>query len=108
MIDWFEGRRSESEHEPGGEGQRERERESQADSPLSVEPDTRLNLMTLRSQPEPKPGVRCSTDLAIQAPLNNHFLFPQKLYEADIIISPHLQTRKLGIREASHFTKFSL
>ena len=33
-----------------GEGQRERE--SQADSALNVEPDARLDLMTLRSQPE--------------------------------------------------------
>lgn len=32
-----------------GQRERERERESQADSILNVEPDLKLNLMTLRS-----------------------------------------------------------
>ena len=40
---------SEREHEWEWEGQREKERESQADSPLSAEPDTGLDLTTLRS-----------------------------------------------------------
>ena len=35
-------------------GQRERERESQADSVLRTEPNTRFNLTTLRSRPDPK------------------------------------------------------
>ena len=29
---------------------------------LSAEPNTRLNLMTLRSGPKPKPRVECSTN----------------------------------------------
>ena len=39
----------------------ERETESQADSALSTEPDVGLDLMTLRSRPEPKARVRCLT-----------------------------------------------
>ena len=45
-----------------GEGRRERERESQADSPLNMEPDTGLDLTTLRSGPELKSRGRCSID----------------------------------------------
>ena len=41
----------------GGRG-----RKSRADFPLSVEPNTGLNLMTLRSEPELKSRVRCLTD----------------------------------------------
>ena len=41
------------------EGQRERERELEADSGLNAEPDTGLDPRTLRSQPEPKPRVKC-------------------------------------------------
>ena len=50
-----------------GEG----ERESSASSPLSKEPEEGLDLTTLRSWPEPKSRVRCSTDWATQtdAPL---------------------------------------
>lgn len=51
-----------------GEGARERERESQAGSALSGEPDTGLDPTTLRSGPEQKRSVRCSTDCAIWAP----------------------------------------
>ena len=47
----------ERDHEQG-EGQRE----SHALSTLSTEPHRRLDLMTLRSGPEPKPGVKCLTD----------------------------------------------
>ena len=42
-------------------GHSEREREFQADATLSIEPDTGLNLMTLRSRPELKPRVRSLT-----------------------------------------------
>ena len=51
-----------------GKGQREKERESQATSTLSAEPDTGLNPTILRSQPEPKSRVGCSTNWATQAP----------------------------------------
>ena len=54
--------------------EREREwgagRESQVDSLLSVELNTGLDLMTLRSLPEPKSRVRCSIDWATQVPPN--------------------------------------
>jgi len=43
-------------------GGAEGERESQADSPLSSEPDTGLDPITLRSEPEPKPRGRHPTD----------------------------------------------
>lgn len=36
----------------------ERKSQAQADSPVSIEPDKGLNLMTLRSLPEPKSQVR--------------------------------------------------
>ena len=48
------------------EGQREKKTESQADSMLSVEPHVGLDLITLRSLPEPKPWVRHLTDCATQ------------------------------------------
>ena len=58
----------ETEHrEVGTEG--EGKRESQADS-HSTEPDSRLNPTTLRSWPELKPRVGCSTYWATQAPHN--------------------------------------
>ena len=43
-----------------GKGQREREgeRESQAGSTLNAEPEVGLNLMTVRSLPEPKSRAR--------------------------------------------------
>ena len=45
-----------------GKGQRKRERESSGlHAPMSMEPDTELNLMTLRSQPELKSRIRCLT-----------------------------------------------
>jgi len=44
----------------GVEEQRQK-RESQAYSTLSAEPNAGLNLTTLRSQPELKPRVGCST-----------------------------------------------
>ena len=46
----------------------EKERETQADSALSTEPNSGLNLRTLRSQPELKPRVRCLTNSATQVP----------------------------------------
>ena len=52
----------------GGEAEEEGKRESQADSALSMEPDSGLHLMTLRSGPEPKPKAGCLTDCATQAP----------------------------------------
>ena len=45
----------------GREGQRER-RERISDSSLNVEPDTELDLTTLRSRLELKSRVRCLTD----------------------------------------------
>ena len=48
----------------GAEG----ERDSQADSTPSAEPDRGLDPTTLRSWPEPKPRVRCSTDCHPGAP----------------------------------------
>ena len=36
---------------------------------LTAEPDLRLNLMTMRSEPKPKSRVRCLTDWATQVPL---------------------------------------
>ena len=55
--------------ETGRGEQRKRERETQADSVLSVEPNTGLDLMTLRSWPELIPRIRRSTDCASQATL---------------------------------------
>ena len=54
-----------------GEEHREREgeRESQAGSTLSAEPDTGLNLTTVKSWPELKSRVGHSTDWATQVPL---------------------------------------
>ena len=54
---------------PGTQGKvmGERERLSK-DSPLSREPNSGLNLMTLRSRPEPKSRVRCLTGAATQVP----------------------------------------
>lgn len=45
-------------------------RESQADSVPSMEPDIGLNLMRLRSLPEPKPRVGRLIDCTTQEPLN--------------------------------------
>ena len=47
-------------------GAEEKKRVSQADSTLSIEPFQGLYLMTLRSQPEPEPGVQCLTECASQ------------------------------------------
>ena len=52
-----------------GRAEGEGERASQANSTLSSEANAELNLMTLRSQPELKPRVRCLTDCATQVPL---------------------------------------
>lgn len=60
--------------EPGKE-QRERERASEADSPLSAEPNMGLSRMILRSRLEPKPRVRCSTNLATQVPWKHLFIY---------------------------------
>ena len=49
------------------EGQREREKESQADTTLNAEPRVGPHPMTLRSRPEAKPRVGCSTDCTTQA-----------------------------------------
>ena len=42
--------------------------EGQVDSTLSMEPDTGIDLRTLRSWPEVKPRVGCFTDRATQMP----------------------------------------
>lgn len=47
----------------------EGEGESQADSVLSMEPDVGLYLMILRSVPELRLRVWCSTNQAIRVPL---------------------------------------
>ena len=46
-----------------------RGRESEADSELSEDPDARLDLTTLRSQPELKPRAGCLTNCTTQVPL---------------------------------------
>ena len=46
-------------------GEGEGERESQADFPLRVEPDVGLDLMTLRSWPEPKSRARIRSNRII-------------------------------------------
>lgn len=53
LIDQFERER---EKDNVGGGQRKRERETREDSTLSTEPSTGLDLMTLRSGPEPNPS----------------------------------------------------
>ena len=74
---------------------RGRERESQADSPLSVEPDMRLDLTTLRSGPEPKtksqrlkqlspPG--CSWVCTVYILLDNAKLFPKVLRRLNLFM----------------------
>ena len=50
------------------EGQEEREKEPEADSTLTMEPNTGLDLMTLKSWPELKPRVRSLTNCATQVP----------------------------------------
>ena len=50
------------------------ERESPADTMLSVELAVGLDLMTLRSCPEPKPRAGCLTDRAPQGPHTNIYL----------------------------------
>ena len=45
-----------------GMGRGQRERENQADSKPSVEPNTGLQFMTLRSWPELKPRIGCLTE----------------------------------------------
>ena len=64
-----EQREKKREREKEQEGQKERERKSQAEFDLTTEPDVGLNIMTLRSLPEPKPIVRCLTNCATQATL---------------------------------------
>ena len=48
--------------EGGAEEERQEEREFQVGSMLSMEPNMGLNLMTLRSWPEPKSRVGCSAN----------------------------------------------
>jgi len=56
---------------------REREREYQAHSLPSTEPHAGLDLTTLRSQPKPKPRVKCT-----QVPLKSHiFNEPHRVME---------------------------
>ena len=50
------------------EWEEQRKGESQADSVLSTEPNVRLDPMSLRSRPEPKPRIDCSTDRATSVP----------------------------------------
>ena len=56
------------EREHSGGRARGRGRETQADSLLSMETDTGLDPMVLRSQPQLKPRVGCSINCATQAP----------------------------------------
>ena len=72
----------ESVHAWVGEGKEQTERKRKADSLLSVDSNTGLNLMTLRSWPELKPGIGCLTDWDPQEPFmvlydnaNTSFLF---------------------------------
>ena len=52
-----------------GEGvEGEGERESEAGFMPGADPDSGLNLMTLKSSPEPKSRVRCLIDWGIQVP----------------------------------------
>ena len=54
-----------------GDGQKEKERESQAGSTLPVQsPMWGSNQQVVRSRPEPRSRVGCSTDWATQAPLS--------------------------------------
>ena len=59
---WLRESERESKRKQKRERDGEAERESQADSIPGTEPDAGLDLTTLRSQPEPKPRVRHSTD----------------------------------------------
>ena len=55
--------------EVGRGREREEERESQVGSTPSTEHEEGLDFMTVRSRPEPKSRVGCSTNGATQAPL---------------------------------------
>lgn len=55
----------------------EEERESSAGSTFSTEADAELDVWALRSQPEHKPGVRCSTNRDTPAP--QHGILFQKI-----------------------------
>jgi len=70
-------RETESTHRRAGE-RGDREKETWADSMLSAEPDTGLDLTTLRSRPKLKPRVRHSTDCATQGPPHTHRNMPFK------------------------------
>ena len=51
------------------ERQGEREREDLRETAHSMEPNSVLSLMILRSGPELKPRIRCSTKYTTQVPL---------------------------------------
>ena len=74
ILFWERKRKREREHASGvGEAEGEGGRESQADSILSGEPDEGLDLMTLRSWPEPKSRAVHLTDCATQVPHKQYF-----------------------------------
>jgi len=58
----------------------------EANSPRSGEPSGGLNLMTPRSQPEPKPGVRCSIDMSHPGNPQTHFEKYKSLYKCKAIV----------------------
>ena len=73
----------------GGGENRVRGRENiSRDSPLSTEPHTGLELMTLRSWLDPKPRVRHSTDWVTQAPLDWAFRM-YDMWHQFVIIKDH-------------------
>ena len=55
--------------------ERQGERESQAGFLPSAEPDAGLDLMVLKSWPEPKSRVGCLTDWGTQVTLSENFLW---------------------------------
>jgi len=75
QIYLFLQRERERKHEHEREGKKERERESQAYSVLSAEPHVALDLMTLRSQPEPKSREGRLTDWVTKALLMHPIFF---------------------------------
>lgn len=57
-----------------GRAKGEGKREYQVGSPLSTDPNGGLDLMTLRSCPEPKSRVRCSASWATRRPITIYFM----------------------------------
>ena len=63
----------------GNGGEAEGERESHPDTALSKEPDTGLDLMILRSQPERRSRVGCSPSCATQVPQGAAELYEHRM-----------------------------